>query len=174
MTARILTGSMTTINPYRSGYDGAYCTVDTFRHLLAEEDALTHLDQVADNLKKGAIYILGLHLLPYTGITSKIVRWRNSRGRLDVHTTMTVLDVNRRRREETLSVSLHVRSGDSTHKFRSVYKLRTYTLQQFRKLIARVNRFEVLSTYDNRYDLEQPITPDNTTEDIVFLLEKND
>ena len=85
---------------------------------------------------------------------------------------MTVLDINRRKREETLSVSLRVRSGKSTHRIRSVYKLRTYTLQQVRNLLDRVNRFEVLSTYDNRYDLDQPVEPDNTTEDILFLLEK--
>ena len=163
---------MTDIKPYRHKYDGAYCTVDTFRHLLTGNEARAHLDQMAEILKKGAIYVLGLHLLPASGITSSVVRWKNARGRLNVHTTMTVLDIDRKRRKETLSVSLRVHSGNSKHKIRSVYKLRTYTLRQLRSLIRRTGRFDILSTYDNLYDLNRPITPDNSTEDIILLLRK--
>ena len=172
MTARVYTGSMTDIKAYRYKYDGAYCTVDTFRHLLTESEAQAHLEQMAETLKKGAIYVLGLHLLPSCGITSSVVRWKNSRGRLNVHTTMTVLDINRKKREETLSVSLLVHSGKTTHRIRSIYKLRTYTLRQLRLLIRRTGKFDILSTYDNLYDLNRPITPDNSTEDIIFLLRK--
>ena len=44
-------------------YDGIYCTVDTFRHLLNENDARNHLITVKNALKRNGIYILGLHLV---------------------------------------------------------------------------------------------------------------
>src|SRR6184192_4439016 len=44
--------------------DAAYCTVNTFRHLLTEQAARSHLDCIAGSLRRGGIYILGLHLLP--------------------------------------------------------------------------------------------------------------
>ena len=44
--------------------DAAYCTVNTFRHLLTEQTARDHLQCVAASLRPGGIYILGLHLLP--------------------------------------------------------------------------------------------------------------
>ncbi len=44
-------------------YDGIYCTVDTFRHLLTEKEARQHLLGVSKALKKNGIYVLGLHLL---------------------------------------------------------------------------------------------------------------
>ena len=44
--------------------DAAYCTVNTFRHLLTEQAARGHLECIAGSLRPGGIYVLGLHLLP--------------------------------------------------------------------------------------------------------------
>ena len=44
--------------------DAAYCTVNTFCHLLTEEAARDHLECIAESLRPGGIYILGLHLRP--------------------------------------------------------------------------------------------------------------
>ena len=44
--------------------DIAYCFVNTFRHLLTEEDAVQHLQSVAASLRPGGLYLLGLHMLP--------------------------------------------------------------------------------------------------------------
>src|SRR5437879_4439212 len=45
--------------------DAAYCVVDTFRHLLTEQAARSHLECIAHSLRLGGIYVLGLHLLPF-------------------------------------------------------------------------------------------------------------
>src|SRR5438132_12037629 len=45
--------------------DAAYCTVNTFRHLLTEQGARGHLECVAGSLRSGGIYLLGVHLLPF-------------------------------------------------------------------------------------------------------------
>ena len=55
-------------------YDGIYCTVDTFRHLLTEKKAIQHLENVSFALKKNGIYILGLHIIPRHKKIEKIVK----------------------------------------------------------------------------------------------------
>jgi hypothetical protein len=49
---------------------------------------------------------------------------------------------------------------------------RTYTLQQFRELVATVPEFEVAAVYDFAYEFDEPTTPRATTEDAVFVLRK--
>jgi hypothetical protein len=61
-------------------FDGAFCTVDTFRHLLMDDDAISHLQNVARHLRKNSVYVLGLHLLPRQGIRQKFHNWQGTRG----------------------------------------------------------------------------------------------
>jgi len=44
--------------------DAAYCMVNTFRHLLTEQAARSHLECIAGCLRPGGIYVLGMNLLP--------------------------------------------------------------------------------------------------------------
>src|SRR5947209_19820309 len=60
--------------------DAAYCTVNTFRHLLTEQAARGHLECFADSVRPGGIYILGLHLLPLGVEEEDVVRWTERRG----------------------------------------------------------------------------------------------
>lgn len=154
-------------------FDGACCTVDTFRHLLSEKQSISHLQCVAKHLKRDGLYILGLHLLPDRGIDTEIVRWEAVRGRLRVHTTMTVLDVDRKRREETLRVNLKVDSVAGTRRYRSEYKLRTYTLGQFLDMLRKSGCFNIKAVYDHSYNLDIPVTLDNDSEDVVLILRKS-
>src|SRR6266446_1874008 len=55
--------------------DAAYCTVNTFRHLLTEQAARGHLECVAGSLCPGGIYLLGLHLLPLDTDPEDDARW---------------------------------------------------------------------------------------------------
>src|SRR6266705_5231598 len=43
--------------------DAAYCTISTFRHLLTEQAARSHLECIAGSLRPCGIYVLGLRLL---------------------------------------------------------------------------------------------------------------
>jgi len=149
-------------------FDGAYCTVDTFRHLVTDTDAVNHLQIVARHLKTDGIYILGLHLLPQQGIKNKVHRWNGSRGCLTVHSNITDLDVNRRQREETLSYTLRV----GKRKYQSVYKLRTYTCKQFQNLLRKAGCFKITSIHDLDYDMNKLKHINSDTEDIVCILKK--
>ena len=122
--------------------DAAYCTFDSFRHLLTEHAARRHLECVAESLRPGGIYILGFHLLPLDAAEECIERWTGRHGRTRVSVTLRVLATDRRRRIETLRVSLLVDSGRSGQdigrkslRLRHDFPFRMYTAAQFRRLL---------------------------------------
>ena len=154
-------------------FDGAVCTVDTFRHLLSESEATSHLQCLARHLRKNGVYLLALHLLPRNGYTQQVSRWRDRKGSLSLHTTITVLAVNRRRREETLSIVYNVQTPRTRKKYRYVYTLRTYTLQQMTSLLDKVASFEIAGAYDYySFDAAAPVRLDAHSEDVLFVLRK--
>ncbi|MFT5396624.1 MAG: SAM-dependent methyltransferase [Gammaproteobacteria bacterium] len=172
LKANIFHGDMTNFDSKRKKYDAAYCTVDTFRHLLSEKQAAQHLLNISQSLKKNGIYILGLHLIPEQGISEKITRWTAKRGRLTVKTTMKMLKLDKKNRTETLKVILNPRTKKKNEKYESIYKLRTYTLKQFHKLLSTTGVFEVVNSYDHFYDLSNPITLNARSDYAVFVLRK--
>lgn len=151
-----------------ANFDGAFCMVDTFRHLLTEAEAISHLKNVARHLKDNGIYILGLHLLPVSGITKRVHRWQGNRGRLTVYSNISVLDINRRKREETLRYILRIENN----KYQSDYKLRTYTPVQFLNLLKKAGCFTIMSVHDLEYDLNNSIQIHQKSEDVVCILKK--
>ena len=152
--------------------DAAYNTFDGFRHLLTEEAARRHLECVADSVRPGGIYILGFHLLPPDAAEECIERWAERRGRTRVAVTLRVLQTDRRRRLETLRVSLLVRSGTKQLRLRDDFQFRIYTAAQFRRLLAKVPAWELCDVYDFWYELDQPLRLSNELSDTVFILRK--
>jgi hypothetical protein len=159
-------------------FDGAYCTVDTFRHLLFEKQAEQHLINVSRVLKKNGIYILGLHLLPGKEVTNKVIRWTAKRGRLTVKSSMAMLGLDKKKRTETLKVILRIKTSGvrfksgSKQEYESIYQLRTYTLKQFNRLLSNTNVFEIINVYDHYYDLSRPAILNEMTDYGVFVLRK--
>ena len=170
LKANILHGDMANFTSKRKKYDAAYCTVDTFRHLLSEKQAVQHLLNISKSLKKKGIYILGLHLIPEQRVSDKITRWTAKRGRLTVKTTMEMLKLDKKNRTEKLKVILNPKTEYINEKYESIYKLRTYTLKQFHKLLTTTNVFEVVNSYDHFYDLSKPITLNERSDYGVFVL----
>lgn len=152
--------------------DAAYCTFDSFRHLLDEETARRHLQCVADSLRPGGIYILGFHLLPLDAAEECIERWRQRQGRTQVSVTLRVLSTDRRRRMETLRVSLLVRDGEKIIRLRHDFPLRMYTLAQFRRLLKAVPSLELCDVYDFWYEIDRPLVLNDEMSDTVFILRK--
>ena len=118
--------------------DAAFCTVNTFRHLLTEQSARRHLECIAESLRPGGIYILGLHLLPPDASEEDTERWTERQGRTQVTVTLRVLSTDRRRRIERLRVSLLARVGAKEVRLRDEFPFRMYTAAQFRRLLATV------------------------------------
>ena len=152
--------------------EAAFCLLNSFRHLLTEAAAKNHLEAVARNLRPGGIYILGLHLVPPDADDSSIERWRTSQGKTRVSTDLRVTETDRRRRLETLQVSLRVRRGDKLWRFRGKFQLRLYTAPQFRKLLAAVPALQLCDVYDFWYEIDEPLKLDNQMSDTVFILKR--
>jgi SAM-dependent methyltransferase len=149
--------------------DAAYCTVNTFRHLLTEQAARGHLRCIAGSLRPGGIYVLGLHLLPL----EDVLRWTTRRGETKVIVTLRVLRIDFRRRFENFRVSLLVRQrGPKEVRLRHEFQVRTYTARQFRRLLDSVPSLELCDVYDFRYDIEHPLSLNDEMAYSVFVLRR--
>src|SRR5438477_6357140 len=152
--------------------DAAYCTVNTFRHLLTEQAARGHLECVAGSLCPGGIYLLGLHLLPLDVDPEDDARWTEWRGETKVTVTLRMLRTDLRHRLENLRVCLLVRRGSKELRLRHEFQLRTYTARQFRRLLSSVPSLELCNIYDSRYDIEQPFALNDKVAYCVFVLRR--
>jgi SAM-dependent methyltransferase len=152
--------------------DAAYCTFDGFRHLLTEQAARRHLHCVAESLRPGGIYILGFHLLPPDAAEECTERWSERHGRTQVTVTLRVLATDRRRRIETLRVSLLVRNGRKEERLRCEFPFRLYTAAQFRRLLAATPALELCDVYDFWYEIDRPLELSDELSDCVFILRK--
>ena len=152
--------------------DAAYCTVNTFRHLLTEQSARRHLECIASSLRPGGIYVLGFHLLPLDASEEDTERWTERQGRTQVTVTLRVLSTNRRRRIERLRVSMLARVGAKEVRLRDEFSFRMYTAAQFRRLLASVPSLELCGVYDFWYEIDYPMELNDDRTDTVFVLRK--
>ena len=169
----LINGDMTR-HVCRPPVDAAFCTFNTFRHLLEENSVLEHLRCVAASLRTGGIYLLGFHCIPLDADPECTERWTATHGGTKVSVTLKVVEFERRRRRETLRVSIKAtkRSGQ-VERVRSEFPLRLYTPKQAKALLAQVDDvFELAGVYDFDYDLSEPRKIDEDLTDAVFILRK--
>ncbi len=154
--------------------DAAYCTFNSFRHLLTEEQAESHLRCVANSLRVGGIYILGMHLIPTGATDSCVERWSARHGRLQVTVTLRVLKMDWRRRVEQVRVNVLAKTPRSVRRLRSDFPLRLYRARHVRQLFAKVPEFRLLEVYDFWYDIDDPVRLNDELNDAVFILQRVD
>lgn len=153
-------------------FDLAHCFVNSFRHLITEAQALSHLQCMARSLRLGGLYLLGFHLLPPDADEEDSERWTvHSRG-LRITTTIRVLEFSRRKRLEVVRFSLRVRSPKVDLKLRTDHTLRIYRADQFRSLLKKVPELQLLDVYDFCYDISEPLKLDDQLGDAVFVLQR--
>jgi SAM-dependent methyltransferase len=152
--------------------DAAFCTLNTFRHLLTEADARQHLECVADALRRGGIYLLGFHLLPPDAADESRERWQVRRRSACVRAALEVRQADRRRRREVLRLTLRVQTPKRCFALRSDLVLRTYSAEQFRRLLAATPQFELVDVFDFWYEIDRPLALSDRLADAVFVLRK--
>lgn len=155
-------------------YDAAFCTFNTFRHLTDEASAVSHLRSVAEHLRPGGIYILGLHIIPLDADKQCIERWKARHGSTSVHVTLRVVDFDRRRRLEQIEVLLTAITPRKTVRCRTRFPLRLYTAQQLQSTLANVPQLSIAGVYDFDYDIDSPRQIDDDLIDAVLVLKKVD
>jgi SAM-dependent methyltransferase len=156
----------------RRPVDAAFNTFDSFRHLLTDKDALSHLNCMADAIRPGGLYIVGLHFFPPDAAEECLERWAARRAALRLTATLRVLRMDRRLRREWLRIVLTVRRGNSVVRIRHEFPLRIYTASEFLQLIRRSNKFELCEAFDFWYELEHPVEYSDSLVDTVVVLRR--
>jgi hypothetical protein len=85
---------------------------------------------------------------------------------------MWTIDRSPRERLETFGMHFDVYTPTRLFRISDELKMRSYTSLQFASLIEKSGRWEIVGTYDFTYDINQPITIDPSSEDVVYILKK--
>jgi SAM-dependent methyltransferase len=152
--------------------DAAFNTINSFRHLGTQKQAVDHLRCVARALRKGGIYVLGLHLTPTSVEPMQEESWAARRGNLAVLSRLWVLDCDTRKRKESVGMSFDIYTPTKQFRIEDRVVFRTYSASQMKSLIAEVKELKLVETYDFGYDIENPIEVSTATEDVVYVLRR--
>jgi SAM-dependent methyltransferase len=131
--------------------DFAFNTINSFRHLMSDRDALAHLDQIARALRPGGVYAVGLSTTAYGLEFPTEDVWRGARGAVRVTQTVQYIPPTGRAggaRVERVHSHLMVERPSGADHRDSTYALRAYSLDQWLALIAR-SPFEIAETTDH-------------------------
>ncbi len=150
--------------------DAAFNMINSFRHLPDESSAQKHLAAVAGSLRKGGLYILGLHLTPTRGEAMDEECWSARRGHLAVNTRLWTRQQDRRRRTEHCGMVYDIYTPTKHIRLTDEIVFRTYTWPQFQRLLRKVPAFEIAAVHDFAYNLNTETRISATTEDVVFVL----
>ena len=135
--------------------------------------ALSHLKSVAAALRPGGLFFFGLHLLPHDADERCIERWRAKTGGTSVCFTLKVTEWDRRKRIETLRVSMLIRKPTQKPlRVQTEMQLRTYRFNQFQTLLAKVPELELAETFDFWYEIDEPVPVSRDSSDTLLVLRK--
>jgi SAM-dependent methyltransferase len=150
----------------------AHCLVSTFKYLLDERSARTHLELVADALETGGVYVLGLHLSAYDDRRRQRERWVEKRGTTKVVCNTQVWPAHRKRRIEAVRTRLVVREEGRELRSETRWDFRTYDARELRALVRSVPALEHVTTYDFRHRIDRPRELDDDQQDCVLVLRR--
>ena len=130
--------------------DFAIIPVNSIRHLDSDQAMLRHFEQMADFLKPGAVYVVGLSMIDYENLMPEEDLWRTGRGHLKVSQLVNYLPpepgTTKARVEQVIS-HLTVEGPNTTKHFDDTYDLRTYDTKQWRDLIGK-SRLDHVGSFD--------------------------
>lgn len=150
----------------------AFNTINSFRHVGSEADARRHLECMAEIVRPGGIYLLGVHLTPTSVPPSETESWSARRGHLAINTHMWTVSRNKKKRLECFGIRFDVHTPRDSFRINDELRLRSYTPAQMKSLINASGRWENVATYDFAYDMDDPIKVDASTEDVVYVLRR--
>ncbi|MDR3110017.1 MAG: class I SAM-dependent methyltransferase [Planctomycetaceae bacterium] len=152
--------------------DAAFNTISSFCHLTTDEQAASHLNSVADSLKKSGLYILAFHLVPTCKPECDHDSWSAQRGSLRLFANLSTTNRNLKTRIDDIEFNVTVRTPNKQFELHDSFPMRNYTLQNFTSLLETTNRFQIEETFTFQFDINEPTRLDEQSEDVVFVLRK--
>ncbi len=153
-------------------FDLAHCLVSTFKYVLAEKGAVSHLQRVAACLHEGGLYVLGIHLTDYTDQKEQHERWVGERDGVQVICNTHTWPADRKARTEQMRTRLRVTRKGQQMLQETKWIFRTYNAVEVKRLLRKVPELELKACYDFTYDLDDPRQLDDSYADIVLVLRK--
>ncbi|TWU01549.1 class I SAM-dependent methyltransferase [Neorhodopirellula pilleata] len=150
----------------------AFNTINSFRHVGSEAEARRHLECMAEIVRPGGIYLLGVHLTPTSVPPSETESWSARRGHLAINTHMWTVSRDKKKRLECFGIRFDVHTPRDSFRINDELRLRSYTPAQMKALIGASGKWESVATYDFAYDMNDPIEVDSSTEDVVYVLRR--
>ncbi len=171
LKARLFQGRLERFS-VKEKYDLAHCFVSTFRYILNEKDARSHLRCVQNALKPGGLYVLGVHLSDYD--TDRCSRERWERRRRGVHVTCNIHNwpADPKKRVERHRCRIVVRRNGKVHKQENIWDFRAYNTRQLKATLRSVPGLEHVATYDMAYDMDDPQKLCDDQLDYVLILRR--
>ncbi|MCP4444142.1 MAG: class I SAM-dependent methyltransferase [Myxococcales bacterium] len=157
----------------RKRYAMAHCLVSSFKYLLTEKAALSHLQCVADSLRKGGVYVLGFHLSDYDDQRDDSEEHGGRRGQAAVECRIDSGPPNRKTRLESIRARLRVNLPTRTLASETTWQFRTYDEKQFLKLLAKVPSLAHVATHNFSYRADEEIEFGEEDLDSVVILRKH-
>ncbi len=171
LRAQLVAGDMARFEvPQR--FELAHCLVSTFKYLLDEDSARSHLECTAEALVPGGIYVLGLHLTTYGRLLEEREKWVETRDGVTVTSDMRVGRPDRATRLEHVRTRLTEVEGRRTREYESTWDFRTYGPGQMQSLVKSVPAFELAALHDFDYDLAKRSTWSDGRLDKVLILRR--
>ena len=152
--------------------DAGFNMINSFRHLLTHEQALAHLQCMAQAIKPGGLYVLGIHLTPTTAEPTDSESWSAQRGHLCIVTQLVCSERDLQARTEHFTMTCQVYTPTKQQQLQDSTLFRTYTAEQFQELLEEIPQWESVATFDFQYDLQQPVVVDSKSEDVVYVLRR--
>lgn len=159
-------------SPASQPYEFAHCLVSTFKYVLDEAGAESHLHHVAASLSDGGIYVLGLHLTDHSHDRAQHERWVAERDGIKVVCNTHTWPPDPKARLEDIRTRLRITREGQTWVQETRWQFRTYSAAQMKRLLRAVPEFELVECYDFTYDIDAPRAFDDSYEDIVLVLRK--
>lgn len=158
--------------PGKRRHDLAHCLVSTFKYVMEEEGAQSHLRRVADSLYQGGLYVLGLHLTDYRDLREHHERWVGEREGIHVVCNTHTAIPSQRTRTEDLRTRLRITRDGKKWTQETKWQFRTYNAAQMKRLLATAPDLELVACHDFIYDVGEERAFDDSYGDIVLVLRK--
>lgn len=136
----------------------AFNTINTIRHLPSDAAMLRHLEQVGASLRAGGIYLVGLSLASYGLEFPSEDVWAGGRGRCRVEQVVQYQPADRRDRIERVYSVVSVATPSAVRHEPSSYALRTYSPEQWDRLISK-SAMRLVASIDETGEPREPESP---------------